>query len=239
MSAPDDNTPLPEPTDEELVRALADGRHEALKPLYRRYESKVRNMAARALDRSVAEEIAQDVFLAVWRRATVFTAERGTFRSWIQQIARYRILNELRRRGRRPQVGADPDGLLLSNVPDDSPEVDDMACRESLYPEVRSALEALSSSQREVLDLAYFKDLTHTQVAAELHIPLGTAKTRIRAGLRVLRRRLAPVVAGPVGDRDSHLPPHSPRAGAGGGPCRPRYGGGRAFRPPERGHGSH
>lgn len=164
--------------------------------MYGRYGSLVLNMAARTLDRSGAEEIVQDVFLSVWRHAAVFTPERGTFRSWVAQIAHYRIVNELRRRSRRPQLEADPDGLLLASLPDTGPELEEMAWRELLCSAVRSALQELSPPQQEALDLTFFKDLTHAQVAAELGIPLGTAKTRIRTGLRKLRCRLTPVHEG-------------------------------------------
>ena len=126
----------------------------------------------------------------------MFTAERRAFRSWIQQIARYRILNELRRRERRPQLEADPEGLLLANLLDNSPEVEEIACREPLYRMVDSALKELSPPQREALGLVFLQDLTHAQAAAELGIPLGTAKTRIRTGLRKLRCRLTPVHEG-------------------------------------------
>ena len=216
--------------------AVAAGRQEALEQLYGRYRSVVLNMAARTLERGAAEEITQDVFLSVWRHAFVFAAERGSFRSWIQQIARYRILNELRRRGRRPQLEADPDGLLLANLPDSDPDVEEIACREALRQVMQSALTELSPPQREAVGLALFQDLTHAQVAAELGIPLGTAKTRIRAGLQKLRCRLSPAMAGPAPDRDSHSPRYSLRVTTSMGLSPARHGVGWATRSSERGH---
>lgn len=194
----------PEPADEELMRELAAGRQEALRTLYGRYGSMVLNMAARTLDRSAAEEIVQDVFLSVWRHAAVFTPERGAFRSWVTQIAHHRIVNELRRRSRRPNLEADPDGLLLASLPDISPELEELAWRELLRSAVRSALQELSPPQQEALDLAFFKDLTHAEVAAELRIPLGTAKSRIRVGLRKLRGRLSSCDDRSRPNQDSH-----------------------------------
>ncbi len=223
-----------EPSDEELMSALAAGRHEALEQLYCRYWSVVLNMAARTLERAAAEEIAQDVFLSVWRHATLFTAERGAFRSWIQQIARNQILNELRRRGRRPQLEADPEGLLLANLPDRDPNAEEMACRAPLRQVMQSALTELSPPQSEALGLVLFQDLTHAQVAMELGIPLGTAKTRIRAGLRKLRCRLSPVMAGSAPDWDSHFPRYSLRVTASRGLRPARHSVGWATRSSER-----
>jgi len=173
------------------MRRLAAGRQESLARLYRRYASLVFNMAARSLDRDSAEEIVQDVFLAVWRKASVFTSERGAFRPWVLQIAHFRILNELRRRSRRPLVQPDPDGLVLASLADDGPEPDELAWRASLRADVRSAVKDLPRPQQQAVDLAFFKDLSHQEVAAELGIPLGTVKTRIRRGLGTLRNRLA------------------------------------------------
>jgi len=186
--------PMPSPhalSDEELMRQLAAGRQESLGRLHRRYAPLVFKKAAYSLDRSTAEEIVQDVFLAVWRNAGVFSPERGAFRPWVLRIAHFRILNELRRRRRLPRLEPDPDGSLLASLPDDGPEPEELAWRESLRPAMRSACRELPRSQRQAVDLAFFKDLSHQEVAAELRIPLGTVKTRIRTGLRKLRGKLA------------------------------------------------
>ena len=91
-------------SDEDLMRQLAAGRPEALGPLHARYASMIHGMAARSLDRAAAEEISQEVFLAVWRHAASFDPARGTFRAWVAQITHTRVRNELRRRGRRPRT---------------------------------------------------------------------------------------------------------------------------------------
>jgi RNA polymerase sigma-70 factor (ECF subfamily) len=194
MGAAGPRSAPPERGDEELMRQIAAGQPEALGPLHARYAPLIFNLAAQSLDRPAAEEIVQEVFVAVWRNAATFDPARGTFRSWVLQIAHLRILNELRRRGRRPQAAADPDGLLLASLPDREPEPDELAWREYRRAVVQSAVEALPSPQRQALSLAFFDDLTHEQVAAFLNLPLGTAKTRIRAGLQKLRLQLAPLV---------------------------------------------
>jgi len=88
---------------------VAGGSQDALGPLYSRYARLIFNLAAQTLERASAEELVQEVFLVVWRRASLFDSRRGAFRSWVLQIAHFRILNELRRRNRQPQVVPDPD----------------------------------------------------------------------------------------------------------------------------------
>jgi len=188
--------PHQDTSDEELMAQLAAGRQEALGPLYARYAPLVFNLVAQTLDRAAAEEIVQEVFLAVWRQAATFDPGRGPFRPWVLQIAHYRILNELRRRSRRPPLEPDPEGEYLAAVPDPDPEPAEAAWREYQRSVVRAAMEKLPPPQRQALGLAFFEDLTHEQVATLLNVPLGTAKTRIRTALQKLQPQLAPLVLG-------------------------------------------
>ncbi|MCC6178662.1 MAG: sigma-70 family RNA polymerase sigma factor [Chloroflexi bacterium] len=181
--------------DEDLMGRLAAGQQDALVPLYSRYAPLVLSLAAQSLGRPGAEEIVQDVFLAVWKQAGAFDPERGTFRSWVLQIAHYRTLNELRRLSRRPRSTGDPDALGPDAFPDHAPEPAEVVWREFRRSALREAFEQLPSHQKQALGLAYFGDLTHEQVAMVLNLPLGTAKTRIRAGLQHLRSKLGTVVA--------------------------------------------
>ena len=188
-------SPPPAASDESLMSDLAAGREEALVPLYQRYAPLLFNLAAQTLDRSAAEEIVQEVFLAVWRSAATFDPHRGTFRSWVLQIAHLRVLNELRRRSRRPRIEPDADGAQLAALPGADPDPAEAAWSDFRRSAVRSAVEALPPPQRVALGLAFFEDLTHEQVAAVLQLPLGTAKTRIRSALLRLRTDLAPILA--------------------------------------------
>jgi len=191
----DANGSAPQPNDEDLMRALASGSAAALRPLYARHAPLVFGLAAQSLDRPAAEEIVQDVFLAVWRNAERFDPSRGPLRPWLLQIAHHRILNELRRRSRRPLVDADPDGERIDALADPDPGPSAAVWREYRQSAVRAALELLPPAQRQALGLAFFDDLTHEQVADVLQLRLGTAKTRIRAGLMKLREHLLPLVA--------------------------------------------
>jgi RNA polymerase sigma-70 factor (ECF subfamily) len=183
------------PSDEELIRELASGRREAIGPLYARYAPLLFGMAAHALDHATAEEVVQDVFLAVWKSAASFDPARGPVRPWLFQIAHFRIANELRHRSRRPRTEADPKGTILASVPDPGPDQAERAWGEHRRSALRSAFEQLPPPQRQALGLAFFEDLTHGEIAAALKLPLGTAKSRVRAGLRNLRTKLAPLVA--------------------------------------------
>src|SRR5271165_4553774 len=117
-------------SDEELMRQLAAGRSEALGPLHARHASLIYGVAARSLDRAAAEEISQEVFLAVWRHAASFDPTRGTFRAWVLQITRSNVLNELRRRGRRPRATTQSDGSGGDHLPDRGPDPAESAWRE-------------------------------------------------------------------------------------------------------------
>jgi RNA polymerase sigma factor (sigma-70 family) len=182
-------------TDEQLIARLATGHQEALAPLYERYARVIFTVATQWLDRPAAEEIVQDVFLAVWRKADSFDAEQGSFRPWLLQLTHWRIINELRRRSRRPrldpELGADDIAQLFTT----ESEPEDVLAREERREALRRAVASLPPVQQQALGLAFFNELTHKQVAATLEVPLGTAKTRIRTGIRNLRTMLAPVAA--------------------------------------------
>jgi RNA polymerase sigma-70 factor, ECF subfamily len=176
--------------DEELVSRLAAGRHEALDPLQERYGSLLTNLASRQLDRPSAEEIVQDVFVTVWQHAGCFDPCRGSFRPWVFQIARRRIINELRRRRSRPQLEADLDGGLLDGLSDSAPGVAEQVAGDERRSVVRCALQVLPEAQREAVAMAFLEELTNQEVANAQRVPLGTTKTRIRSGLLKLRVEL-------------------------------------------------
>ena len=167
----------------------------ALSSLYDLTAGAVYGVCCRILrDPSDAEEVTGDVFLQVWQKTSRFDPGRGAALTWLLTLARSRAIDRLRSRGaaRRHETGLD-DG-------DDSPSSDpgpearsSLAQRAAL---VRNALADLPDEQREVLELAYFEGLTHSEIAERLAQPLGTAKSRIRLALAHLRRSLEPGAAG-------------------------------------------
>jgi len=195
------STPKPQPVsgppgeeDRVLVQRMREGQEEALQQVYRRYAPLVFHLACRALDRAAAEEIVQDTFLAVWRRAADFDPARGSFRTWLLSIGHHRMLDELRARSRRPQASGD---LLLDQaaLSAEEPLPDEALWQAYQRDAVSEALAALPEPQRAALRLAFFADLSHKEVAKALQVPLGTAKTRIRSGLRLMERHLGGLVA--------------------------------------------
>ena len=170
-----------DPSDDALARALAEGDEEALRALHRRYAPLVFTLAARAIGDAAADEVVQDVFLAAWQKRAAYDPARGTFKGWMIHAARNRVLNELRRRAAKGGSGDDP-----ALLPDTTPEPDEQLWLARRRLAIRSAVDALPPTQRQALSLAFFDELTNAQVASFLEVPLGTAKTRIRLGLRHL-----------------------------------------------------
>jgi RNA polymerase sigma-70 factor (ECF subfamily) len=138
------------------------------------------------VDAATAEEVVQDVFVTLWKKHETFDPARGSFKSWIAQIARRHALNEVRREHARGRHTDEE----IAQVPDDAIEPDEaqwLAHRRSV---IRAAVDALPPAQRQALSLAFFDELTHKQIASALLTPVGTTKTRIRLALK----RLAPVL---------------------------------------------
>ena len=179
------------------MRDLARGQQDALGPLYSRYAALVFHLGVQSLDRAAAEELVQEVFLTIWRGAPTFDPSQGAFRPWLLRLAHWKILNELRRRRRRPPVEPSDDGEddPLDAVEDRQPGPEERAWQSEHELIVKSALNALPPKQRQAIAMAFLEDMTHEQVARALDVPLGTAKTRIRSGLQLLRSQLAPFAA--------------------------------------------
>lgn len=178
MSSADAKTVSP---DLALVSAMRSGDQNAMAALYDRYSPVVYSVALRVLgDTGAAEDIQQDVFLQLWRNPGAFDASRGNLGAWLAVITRNRAIDTLRKR--RPET--DPEDVVLSVVPDMAGEAD----RRRVAEKVRGALGEMPSSQRSALEMAYFEGMTHTEIAARTGEPLGTIKTRIRAGLMALRK---------------------------------------------------
>lgn len=170
-----------------IVRADAD----ALGELYDRYNRLVFSLAQASVgDPGTAEEITLDVFMRVWRRARTYQAEQSKVSTWLTSIARNRSIDELRRRGARPeQHSIEWTELAPVAVPrTNGPEV--VAERAMQQQRVRAAIADLPEEQRQVVALAYFKGYTQREIAEGLGLPLGTVKTRIRLAMDKLRQAL-------------------------------------------------
>lgn len=181
MSSSDSNAMT---SDLALVTAIRSGDQGAMAALYDRYSSIVYSVALRVLqDTGAAEDVLQEIFMQLWRNPGAFDANRGNMAAWLAVISRHRAIDTLRRR--RPENNIED--LVVSVEPDLAGNAD----RTRTMDKVRGALETMPSTQRSVLEMAYFEGLTHVEIADKTGEPLGTIKTRIRAGLLSLRKVLA------------------------------------------------
>jgi RNA polymerase sigma-70 factor (ECF subfamily) len=175
--------------DEALLRLIIHQQSDALSALYDRYGRLVFSLAFQLMgDVAAAEEITQDVFLRIWEKAHTYRADQARVSTWITSITRYRSIDLLRRRGTRPDHSSLAwDDLPLNATPVAEGDPEDLTELSMLQKRVQDAIAALPTEQRKVLALAYFKGLTHSEIAELLGDPLGTVKTRIRAGMQKLK----------------------------------------------------
>jgi RNA polymerase sigma-70 factor (ECF subfamily) len=168
-----------------LVSAIRSGDEQAMAQLYERYSSIVYSVALRVLgDTAAAEDILQEVFMQLWRSPDVFDATRGSLPGWLAVITRNRAIDSLRKR--RPET--DITDVVVSIEPD---FVGDAEWSRALE-KIRGVLGGMPPPQRSALEMAFFEGLTHTEIAEKTSEPLGTIKTRIRAGLLTLRKAFNP-----------------------------------------------
>ena len=176
------------PSDEALLAGMAVGDEEAAVTFVRRYQRRVFGLAASMVtDRGVAEDIAQEALLRAWKHAPVFDARRGSAATWVLTITRNLAIDAIRQ---RQAVPTDPNDLLALSKVSGTPSTDDLALAGDLSAEVRRAIADLPPDQRRALVLAALYGHTAAEISASEAIPLGTAKTRIRAGLHKLRAAL-------------------------------------------------
>ena len=164
--------------------------------LYDASSAQVFGLAMRILgERNAAEDAVVEVYAQAWRDASSFDARRGNVRTWLMTLARSRAIDILRSRKREPtSYPLEAASEVHSGGP--GPEKQSSELQRRNY--VRGALENLRPEQREAIELAYFSDLSHSEIASKLGQPLGTIKTRIRSGMMALRGLLEHMAAAPV-----------------------------------------
>lgn len=177
--------------DQTLIALIVRTDTDALGELYDRYSQLVFSLARASVgDSATAEEITLDVFSRVWQRARTYRAERSRVSTWLTSIARNRAVDELRRRGSRPEQQSlewaelAPAALPERNGPEAAAELAMQRQR------VRAAIADLPDEQKQVVALAYFGGYTQREIAEGLGLPLGTVKTRIRLAMDKLRQAL-------------------------------------------------
>ncbi|WP_217915453.1 sigma-70 family RNA polymerase sigma factor [Miltoncostaea marina] len=182
--------------DEDLL-ALAGRRDaEAFELLYDRHARVAFSLAFRLLgDRSAAEDLVQDAFLALWRGADRYTPARGSVRTWLLAMVHHRGVDRLRSLG---AIARRQEALQQAELRrDDAPDAAALGIGRAIAGSLRDELAALPRDQHEVLRLAYYGGFTHHEISEMLQLPLGTVKSRMRLGLERLRRGLGAAEAAP------------------------------------------
>jgi RNA polymerase sigma-70 factor, ECF subfamily len=160
---------------------LCAGEEAALGEVYDQYSSFVFGLAQRVIgDARAAEDVSQEVFLYLWEHPEAFDPARGSMRTWLGTLTHRRAVDHVRREEARRRRAL----REASRRPTTVPDVDEVATALVTAERVRAALDVLPPEQRACIDLAYFGGLTYRQVAEALEIPEGTAKSRLRLGLR-------------------------------------------------------
>jgi RNA polymerase sigma-70 factor, ECF subfamily len=179
--------------DAELIARIAKRDPAAFEQVYDRYAGRALGFALRMIaEQAVAEEIVQEAFWRIWRRATSFDARRGSFPTWLLGIVHHLFIDELRRRrGQTPLSGDDLDSDMVGNLASGAPETPEQVWDAMQSAQIRQALAQLPEAQRSVIELAYFEGYTHLEIAAKLEEPIGTIHTRARLALLKLRTSLA------------------------------------------------
>lgn len=185
-----------EAADRELIAQAAGGDQAAFAKLYDRLSGPLYSLAVRMLsDANEAQDALQEVFVQIWRRAAKYDPAQSSVFSWAMLMTRSRIIDRLRARGRRLRVVASStdDANETAEAADASvaESAADTANRNEEAMRVRTVLDKLPAEQRQAIELAFFSELTHHQIADQLGQPLGTIKARIRRGLLKLREQIA------------------------------------------------
>jgi RNA polymerase sigma-70 factor (ECF subfamily) len=178
-------------TDEQCMTRLSGPEVEvALSALYDRYSRTVYGVGLKILgNRTLAEELVQDVFLKVWRSAGTFDSSRGSFSTWLYRVTRSVALDLYRKRASRVRQVSDG-GMHIAAARDSSDGPQEIMDESWLSWRVSRALEVLDAPHREVIDLAYFGGFSQREISERTGVPLGTVKTRTASAYKRLRKEL-------------------------------------------------
>lgn len=179
-------------SDEELMICVLARQERAFDILYDRYAPMVTGLALKIVkDPLTAEEVVQESFWRVWEKAESFRQRRGSFAAWLFGLSRNLAIDQWRRYRVRPQAArSTAEQEKLERQMDNNANVPEIAWATMRQNQVRVAMLALSTDQRQVIEMAYFNGLTRQEIAAKTNIPLGTIHTRARLALQKLRQLL-------------------------------------------------
>ena len=171
--------------DEDLISLVQTGDAEAFATLYDRHSRAAYSLTYRMMgEKQAAEDLAQEAFIKVWRRAGSYRAQKASVRTWILSIVHNRGIDQLRSLASRRRTQEKIEASAASSQPS---EAFAETWRNTQAEQVREALSTLPKEQLKILELAYFSGYTHVQIAELLNVPLGTVKGRMRLGLKKIR----------------------------------------------------
>jgi RNA polymerase sigma factor (sigma-70 family) len=169
--------------DIELMRRIAAQDQQAFRSIYQQYGKAVYSLAYHVLQNAMlAEEVTQDTFLKVWRQNTSWDPEKGTLKNWLLSITHFTAIDRLRQERRQPTLHPEPIEDIEDEIGINSGEA---GWQDGVV--LRTLVKQLPGEQAFLIELAFFRGMSHGEIASETHIPLGTVKTRLRSGLTRLR----------------------------------------------------
>ncbi|MDQ6776922.1 MAG: sigma-70 family RNA polymerase sigma factor [Actinomycetota bacterium] len=177
------------PGDRKLMAEASTGSVDAFGELYDRYSARAYRLALSVChDHGRAQDAVHDAFLSIWKNRASYSAQRGTVATWLLTTVRYRAIDITRRSGNRPTPRVSDEVLENRPAPDD---VYEQALRSDETQRLQASLALLPDTQQEVIILAYYGQLSHTEIATRLRLPVGTVKGRMRLGMDKLRVNIA------------------------------------------------
>ena len=181
--------------DKQLMARVAQGDQLAFSALYDRLSGPLYSLGLKMLgDAAEAEDALQEICLQIWRRAATYDSARSSVFTWAILLARSKVIDRLRARGRRSRIVVasteDEDNPIAAAEASVAENTTDTIGRNEEAARVRSVVGKLPAEQRQAIEMAFFSELTHHEIAAQLEQPLGTIKARIRRGLLRLRDEL-------------------------------------------------
>jgi RNA polymerase sigma-70 factor (ECF subfamily) len=180
--------------DEVLMKAVSRRRYDALAELYGRHGKRLRATIDGVVhEEAEADDVLQEIFIQIWEEAERYSPKAGKPLGWMVTIARRRAIDRLRRRQAYSRVRERYQERVVQQSPNSPREADDVFVLNDLRHFLKKCMRVLPRLQREALELAFFKGLSHREIATATHAPLGTVKTRLELGLQKLTHALRPL----------------------------------------------
>src|SRR5215813_13948279 len=179
--------------DEALMKAVSHRRHDALAELFDRHGKRLRATIDGVVHEGAeADDVLQDILIQIWEEAGRYSPKAGKPLGWMVTIARRRAIDRLRRRQAYSRVRDRYQERVIQQIPNTPREADDVFALNDLRKFLKRCMRVLPRLQREALELAFFKGLSHREIAATTRTPLGTVKTRLELGLQKLTHAIGP-----------------------------------------------